>query len=268
MTSAFAGQTGGAIVLRVSDGNVLAMHDQHILAQRIATPGSAIKPFVLELLLEKGLVKPNETISCHRPLLIAGRSLTCSHPVEISSFNAEDALAYSCNTYFVTAAARLAHGDLERRFEQLNFAHPSGLLPNEGEGRLTPEHSLADRQLLAVGAAGIQITPLELAAAYLKLARIDPAHATAAQQTVLSGLRSATDYGLAQAAKPSTISVAGKTGTAADPTNPQTHAWFAGFAPADHPEIVVVVFVERGHGSAEAATIARRIFEAYAEQRQ
>jgi len=57
--------------------------------------------------------------------------------------------------------------------------------------------------------------------------------------------------------------VAGKTGTA------QRYGYdnggvFASFAPADKPEIVVVVFVEQGgSGSAGAAPIARKIFEAY-----
>jgi penicillin-binding protein 2 len=42
------------------------------------------------------------------------------------------------------------------------------------------------------------------------------------------------------------------------------HAFFASFAPKDDPEIVVVVFGEHGgHGGADAAPLARQIFEAY-----
>ncbi|MER3469561.1 MAG: penicillin-binding protein 2, partial [Thermoflexus sp.] len=42
------------------------------------------------------------------------------------------------------------------------------------------------------------------------------------------------------------------------------HAWFAGYAPADAPELVVVVVVEHGgQGSAVAAPLARQILEAY-----
>ncbi|HXG57625.1 MAG TPA: penicillin-binding protein 2 [Thermoanaerobaculia bacterium] len=41
------------------------------------------------------------------------------------------------------------------------------------------------------------------------------------------------------------------------------HAWFAAFAPRDHPQMVVVVFVEHGgHGGADAAPLARLLFEA------
>jgi penicillin-binding protein 2 len=44
------------------------------------------------------------------------------------------------------------------------------------------------------------------------------------------------------------------------------HAWFAGYAPADDPEIAVVVLVEHGGpGGKVAGPIAREILEAYFE---
>lgn len=58
--------------------------------------------------------------------------------------------------------------------------------------------------------------------------------------------------------------VAGKTGTAETVPGRPPHAWFAAYAPADQPELVVVVIVEHGgQGSAIAAPLARQIFEAY-----
>ncbi|WP_052668899.1 penicillin-binding protein 2 [Nitriliruptor alkaliphilus] len=61
----------------------------------------------------------------------------------------------------------------------------------------------------------------------------------------------------------SEIPVAGKTGTAElKPKVP--FAWFAAYAPADDPEIVVVVNVEQGGGGSQtAAPIARNILEHY-----
>jgi penicillin-binding protein 2 len=62
--------------------------------------------------------------------------------------------------------------------------------------------------------------------------------------------------------------VAGKTGTAQSvarsvAASGQDHAWFASFAPADDPEVVVVVLVERGgKGGQIAAPIARKIYQA------
>ena len=64
------------------------------------------------------------------------------------------------------------------------------------------------------------------------------------------------------------IDVAGKTGTAqsvnkSDSAKGQDHAWFASFAPAQDPEVVVVVLVERGgKGGQVAAPIARQIYQA------
>lgn len=59
------------------------------------------------------------------------------------------------------------------------------------------------------------------------------------------------------------IPVAGKTGTAETPgTLP--HSWFAGYAPADNPQIAFAVLVENaGEGSTVAAPMARQVVEAY-----
>jgi penicillin-binding protein 2 len=57
--------------------------------------------------------------------------------------------------------------------------------------------------------------------------------------------------------------VAGKTGTAQNPHG-EDHAWFAGYAPAPHPQIVVVVLIENtGHGGSFAAPVAKKIMERY-----
>jgi penicillin-binding protein 2 len=64
------------------------------------------------------------------------------------------------------------------------------------------------------------------------------------------------------------VEIAGKTGTAqsvskSDSAKGQDHAWFASFAPAQDPEVVVVVLVERGgKGGQVAAPIARQIYQA------
>jgi penicillin-binding protein 2 len=68
------------------------------------------------------------------------------------------------------------------------------------------------------------------------------------------------------------LSIGGKTGTAqthefrsdADrKRRDQDHAWFAGFAPLDEPQVVIVVFAERaGLGGQVAAPIAREVLKA------
>lgn len=47
------------------------------------------------------------------------------------------------------------------------------------------------------------------------------------------------------------------------------HAWFVAFAPFQDPQVAVAVFVEHGgHGSDAAAPVAKRIFEAYFQNRK
>ena len=76
------------------------------------------------------------------------------------------------------------------------------------------------------------------------------------------------DGGTGAAARIPGLDVAGKTGTAQTIANSRAsrgedHAWFAAFAPAKDPEVVVVVLVERGgKGGQVAAPIAKKILNA------
>jgi penicillin-binding protein 2 len=60
------------------------------------------------------------------------------------------------------------------------------------------------------------------------------------------------------------LAVAGKTGTAQVPGTSEPHAWFAGYAPADNPQIACVVMVENGgEGSQTSAPLFRKVMEKY-----
>ena len=83
----------------------------------------------------------------------------------------------------------------------------------------------------------------------------------------MNGLRLAmagvvSSRGTANSARVEGITVAGKTGTAQNPPNPD-HAWFMGFAPAERPRIVVGVFVEYGEHGYVAARIATKVMAHY-----
>jgi len=76
------------------------------------------------------------------------------------------------------------------------------------------------------------------------------------------------DHGTGTAAQIPGVTVAGKTGTAQTPSG-RPHAWFVGFAPAEHPTILVAVGVlnggDRGSeatGGRVAAPVARAVIEA------
>jgi penicillin-binding protein 2 len=59
------------------------------------------------------------------------------------------------------------------------------------------------------------------------------------------------------------IPIAGKTGTSElNDVNELQDAWFVSYAPADDPQYVIVVHLEKsGHGGESAAPVARQIYE-------
>jgi penicillin-binding protein 2 len=73
---------------------------------------------------------------------------------------------------------------------------------------------------------------------------------------------------MARLASSPELKVAGKTGTLKTDDGHWTNGWFAGYAPADKPEIAVVVFVERGTGPGDAAPLASEIFSAWRKVRR
>jgi penicillin-binding protein 2 len=84
--------------------------------------------------------------------------------------------------------------------------------------------------------------------------------------TFREGMKEAVEAGgTATSAGASCVQVAGKTGTAEfgpDLGNRTyaSHAWFTGFAPANDPQIAVVVFLEQGNGAKNAAPVGGEIF--------
>ncbi|HUB09981.1 MAG TPA: penicillin-binding transpeptidase domain-containing protein, partial [Myxococcales bacterium] len=107
---------------------------------------------------------------------------------------------------------------------------------------------------------------------------IDPANLAA----VVSGLTGVVNEpgGTAYAHRLKDIVVAGKTGTAAVVAYganlhakldywQNDHGWFAAFAPADNPEIAVVVLNEHaGHGGSAAAPTAMAVIQAYFDEKK
>ncbi len=268
--ASMARRPGTAAVLSVESGRLLAVHRREVASRRLAAPGSTLKPFTLLALLEARKLNPEEPFVCPTRLTLGGYRMDCTHVVTSRPFNAVTALAYSCNNYFAHFAPRLANSDLRQAFNRSGFSSRTGLANREAAGSLRPAASLEEHKLQALGQSGIRITPLELLAAYRKLALRRKEHAEESRiyQVIFAGLEAAAEYGTARLAQPEGLRVAGKTGTASARNGPWTHAWFAGYAPADDPEVVVVVFLERGTGGSDAAPIAGEIFAAYQAARQ
>jgi cell division protein FtsI/penicillin-binding protein 2 len=264
---AIGGRHGALIVADVASGDLVAAQGMEIAAHRLERPGSAVKPFVLKALLESGKIDAGQKLMCRRPLRIGGAKMDCAHTASVVELNAEEAIAYSCNSYFAEAVLRFSGAELTQALRKAGLDSPSGLNKEEAVGRIELPTSRETLQLEALGERGIEVTAVELLGAYRKLALEKRTGVNALDSPVFAGLEESVSYGMAHAAFVDGMKVAGKTGTAASRTSAATHGFFAGYAPAEKPEIVIVVFVEQGHGG-DAAAIAQPVFAEFAGSRQ
>ena len=261
------GRAGTAVVIDVASGKLLAAYHPDAAARRVALPGSAIKPFTLLALLESGKINGQTALMCRRPLTIDGHKLDCTHPDVKQPFDPATGLAYSCNFYFTSVATRLAPAELRNSFLKDGFGSPSGLASNEAAGTVALANSEGELQRQAIGEWGVLVTPLELLRGYQQLALLSQHH-DAKVAPLFAGLEGSVSYGMGHLAQPnSAMKVAGKTGTSLVEEGAWRHGWFAGYAPAAKPEIAVVVFLEKGLGPTDAASVARAIFAAHAATR-
>ncbi len=147
-----------------------------------------------------------------------------------------------------------------------------------GQGALLTTPMQVARMIAAVANGGWLVTPRLLADAVrpppkrldLPAAMLEPIHRGL--------LRVVSPEGTAAVAQVPGLAIAGKTGTVQVisheayqdtsqlPWEKRNHAWFAAYAPAAAPELVVVVFIEHGgQGSRAAAPIAKALYERFFE---
>jgi penicillin-binding protein A len=244
------GRPGAAVVVDIVSNRVVMSQGLERAGVVTAAPGSALKPFTLQALIEDGRLPANAALACDP-------AYGCRHGRLARAVDPVAALAYSCNAWFARMGVRLNAGQFQQRLERLGLAAPTGWTAQESTGEIDAARTPQELQGQVLGLGGVTVTPLGLASAYRKLA-LRRRESVPGLQCVFEGLEAAVQFGTAQQAKPRGVSVAGKTGTAA------TGAWFAGYAPADQPAVVVVVFLEQGRGGSDAAPVAARVFEAWA----
>ena len=172
-----------------------------------------------------------------------------------------------------------------------------GLIPDpEWKKTAEPKNPIwriGDTYHAAIGQGGTKVTPLQMAAAtaavanggtlwrpYLVDARRDTdgnlveRHSPEAIRTniaskesfatVVEGMRATVTRGTARLLQDIPVAVAAKTGTAQNVPGQAPHAWVTAFAPADNPEIAIVVMVEHaGEGATVAVPITNEILQWY-----
>lgn len=264
---AMQGHAGAIVVVDVTSEKILASRNLELAGRELVRPGSALKPFVVMELLETGKLDAKQRLLCRRPLRIGGVRMDCSHTRDVAELDADDAIAYSCNSYVAEVTLRLDEGELLGALRRAGLDSLTGLANSESAGQIDRPANQAQLQLTALGERGIEVTPLALLEAYRKLALRKRTGTTSASGAVFDGLEHAVAYGTALGAYVDEMKVAGKTGTAAAVNNPRTHGLFVGYAPADRPEIAVVVYLKQGRGP-DAAMVAHAVFAEYAQMTQ
>ena len=243
------------LVLEIGSGDLLASARLGEASRAPATPGSTLKPLILYFALASGDWNPERRVACSREMHIGRHQLNCSHPVA-EPMNAQQALTWSCNSYFAALAGTLSAAELRQALSARGLLAATGLTAQEEVAAFREPRTREQIQLVALGVEGIRVTLLELAEAYRSLAIELAAHpGTAAAKTVTGGLADSASFGMAGAVSLGGVAIAGKTGTASAESSGVTHGWFVGLAPAESPRVVVAVYLPSGRGS-DAAQVA------------
>jgi SpoIID/LytB domain protein len=214
-------------------------------------PGSIVKTVALVAALESGVITPGSSRMCRRVATADGQTFVCSHPDLKRPLSPAEALAYSCNDFFVSLAPRLPR-------DALNATRIAAGLP--------PIASATPMASAILGLAGPRTTPralIDVMARVTGSGKDTPVTMRAETRSVLlEGLRGAADYGTASSFKAAGISALAKTGTILMPGGAPLGLVVA-LTPADRPSRAIVAAAPGGAGI-DAAAIAADLLQARA----
>jgi cell division protein FtsI/penicillin-binding protein 2 len=246
-------------------GRVIAVVNPGLAVANAYQPCSVFKIVVAIAGLSEGVITPETTYDCQ-----GGCWLWPGH----GRIDLRRALAVSCNPFFERIGERLGYEKVQRYAGLLGLGQPSGInLDRETPGRL-PAFVLPSRVgHVSSHAKGVATSAVQLAVLLSATVnggaifqpQVAPPQGFVKRErwrlpdaTVLGllaeGFLGAVNEGSASSAFDPDVVVAGKTGTCAG------LGWFASYAPADRPEIVLVVLVRSGSGHL-ASAVAGRIYE-------
>src|SRR5262245_10481076 len=246
-------------------GRVLAIVNPARALARAYQPCSVFKIVVAIAGLSEGVITPETTYACRK-----GCWMWPGH----GSIDLRRALAVSCNPYFEWIGERLGYDRVQRYAHLLGLGEPTGInLGGEAAGRIPAFVAPSAVGHLSSHAEGIQTSAVQIAV--LLSAAINGGIVFQPQvgglpgftpkerwrlpektrfDGLAEGFMGAVNEGSAVSAFDPDVLVAGKTGSCSQV------GWFASYAPADHPELVVVVFLPGANGHA-ASRVAGRIYQ-------
>ena len=304
----FKAKAGSVVVLDVVSGEVLALANypsyapgkrQNLsgaqLRNRALTdtfePGSTMKPFVIALALEKGIVTPTTQIqTAPGRLMIGNATISDSHPQGLLTVN--EVIQKSSNVGTVKLAMQLQPREMWDMFSQVGFGQKPQLpFPGAVSGRLRAYKTWRpiEQATMSYG-YGLSASLFQLAHAYSVFARdgelvpvtmLKTGERAAGVQVMdgrnASAVRNmlhmvAGPGGTAPKAQTMGYSVGGKTGTARKQegrgyADKKYRGFFVGLAPVDKPRIVVAVMIdEPSNGKYFGGDVAAPVFSETVQQ--
>lgn len=265
--------------------------------QGLYPPASTWKLATAIMGLQSGVVRMND----HMPAPCTGgyqygtRYFRCWERAGHGSISLARAIEVSCDAYFYQLGLKLTLSRLLAGGVALGFGRRSGIdLPNERRPTFPNSVDYYNRRYGVRGWSNAVVLNLaigqgENSQSVANMARFYTALATDGQAAKpeivrravertrvidltpqqLAGLRDAmigvvSARGTAGSAAIRGVTLAGKTGTAQNSSDPsRDHAWFVGFAPANEPTIVVAVMLEFGEHGYYAARVASSIVASF-----
>ena len=301
-------KAGSVVVLDVQTGEVLALANypsysparrQNLSGEQLRNraltdtfePGSTMKPFVIALALNKGLVKPETPIqTAPGRLTIGSATITDAHPHGMLTVN--EVIQKSSNVGTVKIAMQMPPRDMWTMFSQVGLGQKPQLpFPGAVSGKLRAYKTWKpiEQATMSYG-YGLSTSLFQLAHAYSVFGRdgdfvpvtmlksTQPVGGVRVMETshaseVRNMLHMATGPGgTALKAQTMGYSVGGKTGTAHKVegrgyADKKYRGFFVGLAPIDQPRIVVAVMIdEPSNGKYYGGDVAAPVFSATVQQ--
>ncbi len=260
-------------------------------------PGSIFKTVTTAASLEEKLVSLDEHFYCPGYIVVEDRRIRCHKTTGHGSEDFRQALGNSCNPVFITLGLRLGAERYYNYMKQFGLFTRTGIdLPGEAATIMHSLDAIGPVELATMSfGQSFQITPIQMATTVSSLIngghRVTPHFGKAvsgtdgstkevfsydAGETICSGETSLTmrtllqyvvEEGGGKKAYIEGCEIGGKTATSQ--TLPRSDhkyiASFVGFAPAEEPNVLVMVIIRNPsgiyYGGTIAAPVAREIFE-------
>ena len=262
-------------------------------------PGSTFKILTTAMVLEERVTSADENFYCPGYQYIGKMKMNCHKKNGHGAETFTQGVANSCNPVFVEVSRRLGMNKFYDYLEGFGMTKPTGLdLPGEADSLIVPEKTAVpyDLAAMSIGQSNA-FTPIQMITAISSVANggklmkpyivekiMDPdgnlvketkpevVRQVISEETareVWTILETVVSSGTGKQGQVEGYKIAGKTGTAEKVANGGYSARarvvsFAGFAPADAPQIACLVIVDEpidAHGGSTAGPVFKNIME-------